>query len=132
MDGIYLMAWTDDLKWGDDGLVAGIAQDADTGEVLMIAWMNREAVAKTIETGLAHYWSRSRGKLWLKGESSGHEQHIESIHVDCDQDALLLKVRQKGGACHEGYRTCFFRRVTETGALEVTQDRVFDPDQVYG
>lgn len=125
------MAWIDDLKWGDNGLVAAIAQDADTGDVLMVAWMNREAVEKTSETRLAHYWSRSRGKLWLKGESSGHEQHVEAILVDCDQDALVLKVRQKGGACHKGYRSCFFRRVTDAGELTVTETRVFDPDRVY-
>ena len=125
------MSWLDELKWDKDGLVAAIAQDADTGDVLMIAWMNREAVQKTVETRLVHYWSRSRGKLWLKGESSGHQQHVESIHVDCDQDALLLKVRQKGGACHEGYRSCFYRRVTDAGGLEVCATPVFDPKQVY-
>ena len=125
------MDWLENLKWDKDGLVAAIAQDADTGDVLMIAWMNREAAEKTFRTRLAHYWSRSRGKLWLKGESSGHEQHVESIRVDCDQDALLLKVRQKGGACHEGYRTCFYRRVTDAGDLAVTDTPVFDPKQVY-
>ena len=125
------MAWMDELKWDTDGLVAAVAQDADTGEVLMVAWMNREAVEKTFQTRRVHYWSRSRGKLWLKGESSGHEQHVEAIHVDCDRDVLLLKVRQKGGACHEGYRSCFYRRVTDAGQLEVVAEPVFDPKQVY-
>lgn len=125
------MAWIDDLKWDENGLVAAIAQDVDSGEVLMIAWMNREAVEKTFETGRVHYWSRSRGQLWLKGERSGHEQHVASIHVDCDQDALLLKVRQDGGACHVGYRSCFYRQVTDSGDLEATAEPVFDPKSVY-
>lgn len=98
------------------GLVAAIAQDAETGEVLMLAWMNEEALARTIETGRATYWSRSRGAIWVKGESSGHVQEVTELRVDCDQDAVLLKVRQTGGACHTNRTSCFYRRL-EDGAL---------------
>ena len=98
------------------GLVAAIAQDAVTGEVLMLAWMNAEALQQTIETGRATYWSRSRGALWVKGETSGHTQEVIEIRVDCDQDAVLLRVRQTGGACHTHRESCFYRRV-DGGAL---------------
>ena len=108
-------------------LVPAIVQDAESGEVLMLAYMNREALAKTLETGKAHYWSRSRGKLWLKGESSGHFQKVVEARIDCDQDAILLKVRQEGGACHTGYRSCFYRDLDG----EVVGEQVFDPDEVY-
>jgi phosphoribosyl-AMP cyclohydrolase len=102
--------YLDDVKWNDAGLVAAIAQDAATGTILMMAWMNRESLALTIEQGHAVYWSRSRNKLWHKGESSGHEQIIKSIYLDCDGDAIILKVEQKGGiACHTGREHCFFR-----------------------
>lgn len=115
------------------GLVVAIAQDADSGEVLMVAYMNREAWQKTLETGTACYWSTSRNKLWLKGESSGHTQEVREIRVDCDADAVVLKVIQHGGvACHEGYRSCFFRRVEDGGAWQVDQDRIVDPESVYG
>jgi phosphoribosyl-AMP cyclohydrolase len=96
-------------KFDADGLVAAIAQDADTGEVLMLAWMNAEALSLTLETGRAVYWSRSRKALWRKGDTSGHEQHVVEARVDCDQDAVLLKVRQTGAACHTGRRSCFYR-----------------------
>jgi phosphoribosyl-AMP cyclohydrolase len=96
-------------KFDVDGLIAAIAQDADTGEVLMLAWMNAEALQLTIDTGRAVYWSRSRKALWRKGDTSGHEQHVDEIRVDCDQDAVLLKVRQTGAACHTGRRSCFYR-----------------------
>jgi phosphoribosyl-AMP cyclohydrolase len=113
------------------GLVAAIAQDADTGDVLMIAWMNRDAFEETLRTGRAVYFSRSRGKLWRKGEESGHFQEVKEVLVDCDADAVLLKVKQIGGAaCHEGYRSCFFRKV-EGDSLKVIAERVFDPRQVY-
>ena len=98
-----------------DGLIAAIAQDADTGEVLMIAWMNAAALSATIETGTATYWSRSRGKLWVKGETSGHTQSVVSIAVDCDQDAVLLKVHQTGAACHTGRKGCFYREIETDG-----------------
>ncbi len=115
-----------------DGLVPAIAQDADTGQVLMMAWMNREAYEETLRTGRACYYSRSRGKLWRKGEESGHVQEVRGVFVDCDADTVLLKVKQLGGAaCHEGYASCFFRRV-EGGELQVIAERVFDPKQVYG
>ncbi len=114
-----------------DGLLPAIAQDADTGEVLMLAYMNPESYAETLATGRAVYYSRSRKKLWRKGEESGHVQEVVEVRVDCDVDTILLKVRQIGGAaCHEGYRSCFFRRVTPNG-LEVTDTRVFDPATVY-
>jgi len=102
-------------KFDGDGLVAAIAQDAGTGEVLMLAWMNAEALQLTIDTGRAVYWSRSRKALWRKGDTSGHEQHVDEIRVDCDQDAVLLKVRQTGAACHTGRRSCFYRIATPAG-----------------
>ncbi len=102
-------------KFDADGLIAAIAQDADTGDVLMLAWMNADALRETIDTGRAVYWSRSRKTLWRKGDTSGHEQHIVEIRIDCDQDAVLLKVRQTGAACHTGRRSCFYRVATPAG-----------------
>lgn len=102
-------------KFDADGLVAAIAQDEESREVLMLAWMNAEALQQTIDTGRAVYWSRSRKALWRKGDTSGHEQHIVEIRVDCDQDAVLLKVRQTGAACHTGRRACFYRIATADG-----------------
>jgi phosphoribosyl-AMP cyclohydrolase len=113
------------------GLIPAIVQDAGTGEVLMLAWMNREAYEETLRTGRACYYSRSRGRLWRKGEESGHVQEVREVRLDCDADTILLKVRQVGGAaCHEGYRSCFFRRVQGDG-LQIVEERVFDPRQVY-
>ena len=113
------------------GLLPAIAQDYKTGEVLMMAYINEEAWAKTLATGKAHYWSRSRNALWLKGESSRHYQLIKAILVDCDEDTVIYQVEQLGGAaCHTGYRTCFFRRV-EDAELKVEQERIFDPEEVY-
>jgi phosphoribosyl-AMP cyclohydrolase len=113
------------------GLVAAIAQDFRTGEVLMIAWMNRAAFEETVRTGRAVYFSRSRGKLWRKGEESGHVQEVKEIFVDCDADAILLKVNQLGGAaCHEGYKSCFFRKL-DAGEWQTVAERVFDPATVY-
>jgi phosphoribosyl-AMP cyclohydrolase len=113
------------------GLVSAIAQDHATGEVLMIAWMNRAAFEETVRTGRAVYFSRSRDKLWRKGEESGHVQEVKEIYIDCDADAVLLKVSQLGGAaCHEGYKSCFFRRVDGEQLTTVGQ-RVFDPKEVY-
>jgi phosphoribosyl-AMP cyclohydrolase len=108
-------------------LLPAIAQDCETGEVLMLAYMNETALQKTLETGYAHYWSRSRKKLWLKGESSGHKQIVKEIRVDCDGDAILLKVEQRGGACHTGYRSCFYRTLDGL----VVGEKVFDPKEVY-
>ena len=114
-----------------DGLLPAIAQDAATGEVLMLAYMNAESYAETLATGRAVYYSRSRQKLWRKGEESGNVQLIQSIFIDCDADTILLRVEQVGGAaCHEGYKSCFFRQVTPEG-LQVVGQRVFDPKQVY-
>jgi phosphoribosyl-AMP cyclohydrolase len=114
------------------GLVSAIAQDAQTGEVLMIAWMNQEAFEETVRTRRAVYFSRSRNRLWRKGEESGHVQEVKSIAIDCDNDAVLLKVNQIGGvACHEGYKSCFFRELTD-GELKVIAERVVDPTAVYG
>ena len=114
----------------NDGLVAAVAQDAATGEVLMVAWMNADAYEETLRTGRAVYYSRSRGKLWRKGEESGHTQAVKAVFVDCDADAVLLKVEQTGAACHEGYRTCFFRQATPQG-LQVIAARLVDPEKVY-
>ena len=114
-----------------DGLLPTIAQDAATGEVLMLAYMNPESYAETLATGRAVYFSRSRNKLWRKGEESGNVQEVESVWLDCDRDTILLKIRQIGdAACHTGYRSCFFSRVTPAG-LVVEGERVFDPDKVY-
>ena len=117
---------------GSDGLVTAVVQDAQSGQVLMVAHMNREAWNETRSTGRAVYFSRSRGRLWRKGEESGNSQQVKEIYVDCDGDAVLLKVEQIGGAaCHEGYPSCFFRQVTDDG-LKVVAERVFDPKEVYG
>jgi len=116
-----------------DGLLPAIAQDDATGDVLMVAHMSEESLRRTIETGEAVYWSRSRGRLWHKGEESGHVQVVRSILTDCDGDVLLLRVEQRGpGACHTGRRSCFFRRLTPEGGVEEVGERVFDPDRVYG
>jgi phosphoribosyl-AMP cyclohydrolase len=113
------------------GLVPAVAQDADTGAVLMLAWMNKEAYEETVRTGRACYFSRSRNRLWRKGEESGHVQEVRGIFIDCDADTILLKVHQIGGAaCHEGYASCFFRKV-DGDRLTVVGERVFDPKQVY-
>ena len=113
------------------GIVPVIAQEASTGDVLMLAYMNQEAWEETLRTGRACYWSRSRSKLWRKGEESGNVQVVKEVFVDCDNDTILLKVEQIGGAaCHEGYKSCFFRQVKD-GRLEVVGERVFDPKEVY-
>ena len=116
-----------DLDFGDSGLVPAVAQDAETGEVLMLAYVNSEALARTRETGEAHYYSRSRDELWRKGGSSGHTQRVDEVRVDCDADALLYLVDQTGGACHTGHRSCFHRTLDGEGVGE----RVFDPAEVY-
>jgi phosphoribosyl-AMP cyclohydrolase len=119
-------------KFDSNGLLTAVVQDAETGEVLMVSFMNKESLERTLETGKATYWSRSRQKLWVKGEESGHLQTVHSIHLDCDGDALLLRVHQAGGACHTGHRSCFYREVMDHGnAFREQQDLVFDPDEVY-
>jgi len=117
-----------------NGLIPAVVQDHETGEVLMLAYMNQEAFEATRSTGKMHYYSRSRDKQWMKGETSGHIQEVMEILVDCDQDAAVFKIRQIGGAaCHTGYRSCFYRRAEHDGALTLTEhERVFDPDKVYG
>ena len=117
----------------NSGLVTAIAQDYADGQILMVAFINREAWEETLRTGRVVYWSRSRGKLWRKGETSGHVQLVREILVDCDADAVIFKVEQVGGAaCHEGYHSCFFRRVKADGELETIATRVVDPEQLYG
>jgi phosphoribosyl-AMP cyclohydrolase len=126
------MSWLDQVKWNEDGLVPAIAQEAQTGAVLTLAWMDREALATTETTGLAHYWSRSRGRLWRKGERSGHEQRVREIRLDCDNDAILLVVEQQGGiACHTGRHHCFFQRL-EGGAWRDVEPVLKDPKVIYG
>jgi len=116
-----------DVDFGEDGLVPAVAQDAESGDVLMLAYVDEEALAATLSTGLAHYHSRSRDELWQKGGSSGHTQEVEEVRVDCDADALLYVVEQAGGACHTGFESCFHRTVDG----EVVGERAFDPDEVY-
>lgn len=123
--------WLDDVLWDEQGLVPAIAQDAVTGEVLMFAWMNRESLALTAETGCAVYWSRSRGRLWRKGEESGHTQKVLELRVDCDKDVVLLKIEQIGGiACHTGRRSCFFNRL-ETSGWQDVEPVLKDPKEIY-
>ena len=124
-------SWLDKIKWTTDGLVPVIAQAAGTSEVLMFAWMNRESLALTVETGKAVYWSRSRGKLWRKGEESGHEQKVVEIRVDCDEDVILLKVEQQGGiACHTGRHSCFFQKL-DNFEWVTDQPVLKNPDEIY-
>ena len=120
-----------ELKYNERGLIPAVVQDAQNGEVLMAAWMNEEAVRKTLQTGRATFYSRSRKKLWVKGEQSGHVQLVKSVRVDCDGDVLLLRVEQTGGACHMGYRSCFFRELDAEGNARIIAERVFDPEEVY-
>ena len=125
-------AWLDELAWDKDGLIPAIAQDADTGDVLMFAWMNRDALARTAETGEAVYFSRSRGKLWHKGEESGHTQKIREIRIDCDNDVVLLEIEQVGGiACHTGRRSCFFQKYFADGRWEAVEPVLKDPKEIY-
>jgi phosphoribosyl-AMP cyclohydrolase len=127
-----MSGWLDAVKWSADGLVPAIAQQAETGKVLTLAWMNREALDLTARTGEAHYWSRSRRKLWRKGEQSGHVQKIREIRLDCDNDAILLVVEQVGGiACHTGRERCFFLRL-EDGRWEEDEPVLRDPQDIYG
>ena len=125
------LAWLDDVRWNDDGLVAAIAQDATTQRVLTLAWMNRDSLARTAETGEAHYWSRSRRKLWRKGEESGHVQRVREIRLDCDGDAIVLQVEQVGGiACHTGRERCFYRHLVDGRWVE-TDPVLKDPAEIY-
>lgn len=124
--------WLDEVKWDADGLVPAIAQDATTGRILMMAWMDREALTQTAETGLAHYYSRSRQRQWKKGETSGHLQHVHELRLDCDGDVVVMQIRQEGGiACHTGRESCFFRRY-EQGQWVTVDPVLRDPDAIYG
>ena len=114
------------------GLITAVTVDADDGNVLMVAYMNEQAFRLTLETGKVHYWSRTRSKLWKKGESSGNMQELVEMRVDCDLDAVVMRVHQKGPACHEGYKSCFFRTVDEAGNLQVNAQRLMTPDEMYG
>lgn len=124
--------WLDDIQWNAEGLVPAIAQDATSGDLLMMAWMNTESLQLTAQEGQAVYWSRSRGRLWRKGETSGHQQVVREIRLDCDADVILLKVEQKGGmACHTGRRSCFYRKL-ENGQWHSVDPVLKDPDDIYG
>ena len=125
------MSWLDEVPWGKDGLITAVAQDATSGKILMVAWMNREALKETVETKQAVYWSRSRNKLWRKGEESGHVQRVLEVRLDCDADAVLLEVGQAGGiACHTGRQSCFFRKL-EDGRWVTTDPVLKDPSLIY-
>ena len=124
-------SWLDEVRWGADGLVPAIAQDSATGDVLTLAWVNREALRRTLAEGYACYWSRSRQRLWRKGEVSGHVQKVQAIFLDCDADTLVLRVEQRGGiACHTGHRSCFFRRL-ENGAWRELEPALKSPREIY-
>ncbi len=126
-----MKSWLDEIKWTDDGLVPAIAQDADTGKVLMFAWMNRDSLAETMASGRAVYWSRSRRKLWRKGEASGHEQIVKEMRMDCDGDVLLMQIEQRGGiACHTGREGCFYKR-WQDGAWVDVEPVLKDPKEIY-
>jgi phosphoribosyl-AMP cyclohydrolase len=121
------------VKFDANGLVPVVVQDAANGDVLMVGFMNRQAIEKTLETGRVTFWSRSRQKYWVKGETSGHFQHLREMYVDCDQDCLLVKVEQIGPACHEGYRSCFYRAVCREGdRLDIIAEQEKTPEEIYG
>ena len=125
------LSWLDEIKWTADGLVPVIAQEYATGKVMMFAWMNRESLAETVQTGKAVYWSRSRQQLWRKGESSGHEQIVKSINLDCDADVILLAIEQQGGiACHTGRKSCFYRQLQDGQWLDI-EPVIKDPAEIY-
>ncbi len=120
------------INFDSNGLVPAIIQDYKTNKVLMVAYMNKEALEKTLTTKLTHFYSRSRNKLWLKGEESGHIQKVKKIYIDCDNDCILVKVQQVGGAsCHTGYKSCFYREIKENGEFKIVEKKVFDPQKVY-
>lgn len=127
------MSFYDKLKYTSDGLIPAIIQDHATGRVLMMAWMNRSSLEATVKTGKTHFWSRSRQKYWMKGEESGHTQTVKDIAFDCDGDTLLIQVEQIGAACHEGYRSCFFRSIADQGVSEnITEKQLQTPEEIYG
>ena len=122
----------DSLKYDANGLIPGVIVDAETKVVLMVAYMNKDSLADTVKTGKTHFWSRSRQQYWMKGESSGHTQEVKGIYIDCDVDTIVIEVAQNGAACHNGYRSCFYRKLNDSGEFEVVDERIFDPDEVYG
>jgi len=122
----------DSLKYDANGLIPAVVVDAESGGVLMVAYMNKDSLADTVRTGKTHFWSRRRQKYWMKGESSGHTQEVKDIYIDCDVDTLVIEVEQNGAACHNGYRSCFYRKLNDGGQFEVAAERIFDPDEVYG
>lgn len=124
------MKFLDEIKFDDKGLIPAVIQDYQNGEILMLAYMNRESLQKTLSSGKTHFWSRSRQKFWLKGESSGHVQEIKEVFIDCDMDTLVFKVDQKVAACHMGYRSCFYRKI-EGEKLTVVGEKVFEEGDVY-
>jgi phosphoribosyl-AMP cyclohydrolase len=126
------MSFYDKLKFNSEGLIPAIIQDHKNGRVLMMAWMNRASLEDTIKTGKTHFWSRSRQKYWMKGETSGNTQNVKDVSFDCDGDTLLIQVEQTGAACHEGYRSCFFRSVENNTGDKVTEPRLANPDDLYG
>ena len=127
------MSFYDQLKFTADGLIPAIIQEAGTGRVLMMAWMNRASLESTLKTGKTHFWSRSRKKFWMKGEESGHTQTVRDVAFDCDGDVLLIQVEQIGVACHEGFKSCFFRSVEGGGsAFKVTEAQLQKPEEIYG
>jgi len=120
------------LNYDGNGLIPAVIVDWQSKAVLMVAYMNQTALLETLRTGKTHFWSRSRKKYWLKGESSGHTQDVKSVYTDCDMDTVVVEVLQHGAACHDGYFSCFYRRLNEQGAWDVVAEKVFDPDKVYG
>ncbi len=127
------MTFLDKLKFNSDGLIPAIIQEQSTGRVLMMAWMNREAVKRTVEEGKTVFWSRSRQKYWVKGETSGHVQVVKDVAFDCDGDTILIQVEQTGAACHEGYKSCFFRSIESQGnSFAIKEPQLVKPEQVYG
>lgn len=126
------MSLLKEVKFDSRGLVPAVVQEANSLQVLMMAWMSKGSLERTLATGNAHFWSRSRRKIWLKGEESGHYQWVREIWVDCDGDTLLLKVEQTRAACHLGYRSCFFKRMDRDGNLQIIGNKVFEPAKVYG
>lgn len=125
------LTWLDEIRWTEEGLIPVIAQQGDTGKILMFAWMNREALSLTVQEGYAVYWSRSRQKLWRKGEESGHRQKVNDLFLDCDEDVILLKIEQQGGiACHTGRESCFYRRLVN-GQWQIAEPVLKDPKTIY-
>jgi len=122
----------DGLKFDAHGLMPAVVVDAETNEVLMVAYMNKDSLADTVKTGKTHFWSRSRQQYWMKGESSGNTQEVQDIYIDCDVDTIVVKVKPNGAACHKGYRSCFYRKLNDAGEFEVIDTPMFNPEDVYG